>query len=302
MSIRRLQTLIAVAEQGTFAKAAEAVYLTPAAVSQQMKALEDELGVALFDRDRRTPTLTPVGHAMIPKAREVMLAYRGLIGSVTGEGELHDEMTIGAVPTTMAGLVPRVMSSLREVHSAVRIRIVPGLSADLLPQVDRGFLDAAIMSEPTHVYGHLRWRPFAEEPLIVLAPPDAPGDDPRTLLETYPFIRFNRRAWVGQQIDEWLRGQDLNISETMELDTLESISTMVFHGLGVSIVPKRCVPSSRPFNLKRILLASTVRPRLLGILCRRDSEKYRLIDILLEEMIRLVEESGQVRALRESDY
>ncbi|WP_025771024.1 LysR family transcriptional regulator [Thioalkalivibrio sp. HK1] len=301
MSIRRLETLVAVAETGTFAKAADKGFMTPAAVSQQMKALERELGVTLFDRNKRSPTLTPIGHALVPKAREVALAYRGLVGSVTGEVELHDELTIGAVPTTMAGLVPRAVSSLRDAHAGVRIRIVPGLSSDLLPQVDRGFLDAAILSEPARAYRHLRWRPFAEEPLIVLAPPDAAEEDPKALLETYPFIRFNRRAWVGQRIDEWLRAQNVQVSETMELDTLETISTMVFHGLGVSIVPKRCVPSPRPFALKRILLDGSVAPRLLGILSRRDSTKFRLLDIVLEELTRTVEDSGQVRAIREED-
>lgn len=299
MSIRRLETLVAVAEMGTFAKAAEAGFMTPAAVSQQMKALEEELGVSLFDRQHRSPTLTPIGHALIPKAREVTEAYRAMVSSASGELDLHDELTVGAVPTTMAGLVPRTVSSLRRSHAWLRVRIVPGLSSELLPQVDRGFLDAAILSEPVNVYQHLRWRPFAEEPLVVVAPHDAREDDPKTLLETYPFIRFNRRAWVGQQIDEWLLANNVQVSESMELDTLESISTMVYQGLGASIVPKRCVPSARPFELKRVLLDPSSSPRLLGVLHRRDSTKFRLQDILVEELTRLVEECGQVRAIRD---
>ncbi|MBF2761224.1 MAG: hypothetical protein ISN28_13335 [Ectothiorhodospiraceae bacterium AqS1] len=60
----------------------------------------------------------------------------------------------------------------------------------------------------------------AEEPLIVLAPPDAAEEEPKALPESYPFIRFNRRAWVSRRIDEWLRAQNVQVSEAMELDTL----------------------------------------------------------------------------------
>ena len=107
MSFRRLKTLIAVAECGSFVKAASTTFLTPAAVSQQMKSLEQELGVVLFNRKNRTPTLTPVGSAVVAKAREIVLAYKNMVRSVTGTGALEDDLIIGAVPTTMTGLIPR---------------------------------------------------------------------------------------------------------------------------------------------------------------------------------------------------
>ena len=88
MSFRRLKTLIAVAECGSFVKAANSTFLTPAAVSQQMKLLEQEMGVALFDRKNRTPSLTPLGSALVSKARDLVQAYENMVSSVTGEGAL----------------------------------------------------------------------------------------------------------------------------------------------------------------------------------------------------------------------
>ena len=297
MSFRRLKTLIAVAECGSFVRAANSTFLTPAAVSQQMKTLEAEMGVTLFDRKNRTPVLTPVGSALVSKAREIVRAYENMVSSVTGEGALEDDLAIGAVPTTMAGLIPMAVKSLRDTYTGLHIRLMPGLSSELYSLVDRGFLDAAVLSEPIHVYNHMRWLPIVDEPLIVLAPEDSPSDDPKELLESYPFIRFNSRAWVGQLIDQWLKSQQLKINEGMELDTLESISAMVYHGLGVSIVPMRCVPSPRPLPLKRIPIDPPASPRRLGILSRQDNAKFKLINIVFQELCCVVELSGQLPAL-----
>lgn len=300
MSIRRLKTLIAIAECGTFTAAAGIVLVSKAAVSQQMKNLEEELGTVLFDRSKRSPQLNPLGQALVPKARDIVRAYEDLAPSLTGMPTVVGELTIGALPTTMSGLIPQAMGLLRAAYPSLHIRIVPGLSADLYPQVDRGFLDAAITSEPNHVYGHMQWRAFAEEPLIVVASIEARQDDPRDLLESYPYIRFSRRAWVGQLIDEWLRGANLKIHESMELDTLESISYMVFNNLGVSIVPQPCISSYHPVPLKRVPIGEPAKPRRLGVLTRRDTGKFWLVDIFHAELVQVVEVAGEVKDLGET--
>lgn len=226
-----------------------------------------------------------------------MFAYENLINTLTDDLLTTQDLTIGAVDTTMAGLVPRVLRNLRQEYEHIHIQIVTGLSGDLYPQVDRGFLDAAIISQPRHLYSHLQWRVFAEEPLIVIAPMDARSDVPEELLEHYPYIRFNRLAWVGEQIDDWLSQKNLRIRESMELATLESISTMVSHNLGVSIVPKRCVPSPAEAGLKRIPLDSSAAPRRLGVLSRRDCSVFKTVDLFLAELVRVVLEAAEVPAI-----
>ncbi len=297
MTIRRLRTLIAIAEEGSFARAAQTVFVSQAAVSMQMKSLEQEVGASLFDRTKRPSALNALGLALAPRAREILRAYDALIRSASDTGGLSGELTIGAVPTTMTGVVPKAISGLRAAYPMLHIKVVPDLSAGLLPQVDRGHLDAAIVSEPQYPISQLAWLPFAAEPLIVLAAMDASHDDPRTLLEEFPFIRFNRQAWVGRLIDDWLQKQRIQVREVMELDTLEAISSMVYHGLGVSIVPHRCVPSPSPLPLKRIPLAAPDHARVLGIIMRPDCPNRRLVEVFLEELVRQVREAGQVRAL-----
>jgi DNA-binding transcriptional LysR family regulator len=196
------------------------------------------------------------------------------------------------------GLVPCSIRALRRDFPKLRIRVVPGLSADLLPQVERGALDAAIISGPETALSHLNWRPFAAEPLVVLAALDAPSDEPIHLLENYPYIRFTRRAWVGMMIDRWLREMNVKVDDCMELETLESISSMVMYNQGVSIVPQSCLPPAEPLKLKRIPLGPTINPRILGVISRGDSVKFRLIDALVAELTDAVESAGQVRVIR----
>lgn len=284
MSIRRLKTLVAVAENGTFAAAAEVICVSHAAVSQQMKALESELQVKIFDRAGRTPVLNPTGLALVSKAREVIRAYQQMLESAGDADSLMGELAIGALPTGMTSLVPQAIRAIKDQYPGLHIRVVPGLSAELLPQLDRGVLDAAILSEPAEPLNHLVWEPFAREPLILLTAESETQTDPRLLLQSRPYIRFNRRAWVGRLIDQWLQQEKIVVQESMELDTLESIASMVFHQLGVSIVPQPCVPPEIRWPLRHLSLGPTARPRVLGVACRQDSPRINMVKVLLAEL------------------
>lgn len=289
MSIRRLRTLVAIAEQGSFGLAADAVSVSQAAVSLQMKALEEHLQVTLFDRSRRPPVLNATGHALVPKAREALRAYDDLVRSVSSDDELSGELVIGAMPTTMTGAVPKVVSALRRIYPQLRIHVVPSHAIEQLPQLERGQLDTAIVTKPPHVPNHLEYRAFADEPLILLAPPDCRSAPARQLLQELPFIRFDRNQWVGQLIESWLHAESIQVNDLMELDTIESVSNMVYFDLGVTIVPRPCVSPPNPLPLTRLSLGPTAPTRVLGLLTRRDSAKSRLVEVLFDQLVKLVE-------------
>lgn len=286
MSIRMLRTLIAVEENKTFSAAADAVHVTHAAVSQQMRALEDDWQVALFDRSKRTPELTPTGRAIVARAREVVRAYDNIVPSVISGESLEGEVMLGAVPTTLIGLAPLAISLLKAGYPKLHVRLFPGLTAHLVSQVERGAIDAALVSRPMVVSPDLEYREIAEEPLRLLVSEDIESDDARALLSTQPFIRFNRDAVVGHQIESWLQKERIRVHESMELEGLEAISSMVLANLGVSIVPESCVRSCNPLPLKRLSLGEGAPTRHLGLIYRRDNPRSRVMtgmeDALLE--------------------
>lgn len=288
MSIRVLRTLIAVEENGTFSAAADAVFVTHAAVSQQMKTLEQEWGVAVFDRTRRTPVLTPTGRALVSKAREVVAAYDALVPSVLGDDGLRGKLMLGAVPTTLTGLTPTAISMLKEEFADLHVSVYPGLTNELMLQVERGNLDAAIVSKPNLLPRRLNWQDIAIEPMQLLASTETDSNDPVHLLQHNPFIRFSRNAVVGMMIEQWLQAQKIEVNDTMELEGLEAISSMVLRNLGVSIAPRSCVPAINQLPLKRLSLGPQAPVRQLGLVSRDDSARTRVIDEMHARLMRAV--------------
>ncbi|MGZ2257290.1 LysR substrate-binding domain-containing protein [Roseobacter sp. A03A-229] len=277
MSIRTLRTLIAVYDHKTFSAAADAVHVTHAAVSQQMRTLEENWGVQLFDRSRRTPELTPLGRALVSKAREVVQAYDQMLPSVLGERGVSGDVALGALPTTLTTMVPSAISMLVSAYPQVRVRLFPGLSNQLVSQLERGALDAAIVTRPDLLPARLDFLDIAEEPLQLLASQDIDSDDPFELLATYPFIRFNRDAVVGHMIESWLQKKGIRVNEAMELDGLEAISSMVFAKLGVAIAPRRAVQTNSPLPLKRLALGPDAPVRRLGLAFPRDTARASVL-------------------------
>jgi DNA-binding transcriptional LysR family regulator len=265
LSIRDLKTFLLIAENGSFAGAARAIYRTQSAVTAQIQALEDELGVLLFDRTNRPPTLTEAARNFIPRAREVVNAYDALFRD-PGKADFRGDLRLGVVPSVMTGLTPKFLVRLGERYPGLHVELAMGLSAELVSKVERGVLDAALISDPWEVDSSLNWSPFLREPLVLIAPIDAPQKSAKELLRIYPFMRYTNQAWVGKLIERVLAQKRFHVRETMVLNTLEAITAMVHAGLGVSVVPLRLVepPGSPP--VRAVPLPGPAVFRTLGLI------------------------------------
>ncbi|HEY8566963.1 MAG TPA: LysR family transcriptional regulator [Beijerinckiaceae bacterium] len=286
MAIRDLKTFLAIAEGGSFAAAARTVRRTQSAVTVQMKALEEELGVSLFDRSKRPPTLSEAGRALVPRAAEVVRAYDRLFQDA-GASAVEGHLRLGVVPSVVTGLMPRALAALREKYPAMHVELTVGLSRDLVERVHRDGLDAAVISDLLEGGTGLHWAPFAREPLVLIAPPDALGRRAEDLIGAYPFIRYTRQAWVGQIIDGYLKKKRLKVAEAMTLDTLEAVAAMVHHGLGVSVVPQRAGGDPLGSPVRVVPFSGAPAHRTLGLVRTASHAKAALAEALLRELTAL---------------
>ncbi|KAF1050651.1 MAG: HTH-type transcriptional regulator YofA [Stenotrophomonas maltophilia] len=266
--IRELKTLVAVAREGTFAAAGQRIGLTQAAVSAQMQRLEAELGFALFERRGRNAQLNTQGHRTLRQAQDLLRLYETL-GSITPGQAPNVLLTIGAIASVQRALLPGVLARFQRDCPNCRTRVLPGVSLELLNQVDAGELDlAAIIRPPFALHGDLRWTTLAREPYRLLVPRKLPGEDWRDLLASQPFVRYDRSSFGGRQVDRFLRQLHFTPREVCELDELEAIVQLVAHGVGVALLPQTASLRRWPAGVRALDLGEQTFHREVGLVHR----------------------------------
>jgi len=236
--LRELKTFIAVTRHGTFAATGMHIGLTQSAVSAQIRQLEQALGVALFDRTGRQATLNAAGVRALPLAKEILETSNRMAVPVDAN-EYRGELKVGAIGTAQTGLLPQALVRLRQAAPTVECKLVPGVSLELLSQVDAGELDSAIIIRPPFdLPKELHVQVLRKEPFALIVPHALAGDDPLQLLGSQPHVRYDRASFGGRLVSRFLREQKLEVQVALELDELEAIVKMVECGLGVSLIPQ----------------------------------------------------------------
>lgn len=286
MSLRALRTLVVIAQKGTFSAAAEHLGLTQAAVSHQMKGLEEELDADLFDRTGRGTKLNAAGRLVLERAEEILALYDGIREELDPAGGVWGVLELGVIPTALTGPVPRVLARLKEEHGRLQVRVRSGISDALAPRVEEGELDAALISEPPYaVPSHCEWRPYDDEPFFVVGPRSAGPPDDAAWFEELPLIRFDKTAWTGRLIEGHLMAHGVQPREVMELDSLEAVLSLVEQGLGIAVVPfnrSRLERARERFHV--IPFGDPQLRRRVGLYQRRRHPRRPLTELLLQAL------------------
>lgn len=283
-SIRTLQTFLAAARLGSFAAAGQEVGLTAAAVGLQVRALEQELGVALFDRSARAVVLNPQGRQRVAAMKDIVERWQQLRVR-SARDELGGTVVMGALVSALMGAFADALWTLKRRHPALEVTLFAGQSADFMTRVERGELDAAVVTQPpARLPATLVWTPLYREPMVLIVPtrphfvlPAAP----LPMLAQCPFMRFDRRTWTGHLVNEALAQCRATVVEGMELNSVEAIVELVRQGFGISIVPRLAnLRWSRDKALRVVPLPRVTVERHVGLLERRGHGRERFTQAL----------------------
>jgi len=177
-TLRQLQYVAAVAELASFRKAAEAVRVAQPSLSAQIAQVEDQLGVRLFDRDRRRVLLTAAGQAFLARARRILLEADELVDAARSLGDpLAGPLRLGVIPTVGPYLLPEIAPALRTRYPRLSFLWTEEKTATLVERLGKAELDGALLALEAEV-GDLPRVVLGKDPFVFAAPPGHPLSAP----------------------------------------------------------------------------------------------------------------------------
>jgi LysR family hydrogen peroxide-inducible transcriptional activator len=172
-SIRQLECVVAVADHGNFRRAAAALGISQPALSAQIQAVEELLGVQLFERDRRSVLVTPAGEEVVGRAREALTAIDAVGDAARRRGEpLVGSLRLGVIPTIAPYWLPALLPVVRTKFPRLELILREEQTHRLLAQLAAGQLDVALLAIP--VPGDVTTAAIAREAFVLAAQRDAP--------------------------------------------------------------------------------------------------------------------------------
>ncbi|HEV7683576.1 MAG TPA: LysR family transcriptional regulator [Pyrinomonadaceae bacterium] len=246
MEIRQLRAFIAIAELGTFTAGAQRVHVTQAAISMQIRQLENELGARLFVRAPRRVMLTEAGEQLLQRARQILREHDAAVDEIAElAGAERGRLRVGSASAMVAtDVLPKLLKELRKLHAGAEITVGSGTSESLVQQILAGELDLAFVSLPVEARGISTER-LSQDQLVAVASPRHRLAKQRTIsaytLAGEKLILGERGGNTRRLIDQFFAQAGVSLHVSMELSRQAAIRRMVEEDMGVGIVPLQTV-------------------------------------------------------------
>lgn len=274
MQFQQLAYFVTVADTRHFTRAAQALHVSQPSLSQQIRALEKELGAALFSRARGNIALTDAGETLLPLARRILADADTARHEVLELVQLRrGRVRLGATPSLATGLLPDVLRAFHDRHPGIRLLIEEGGSHDLVRHLARGALDLALVVLPLPSPSPaLTTVELFQEDLVVVSsaadpPPAEPAAGPLRIadLEGRPMVMFRHGYDLRDLTLAACRAAGFEPYLTVEGGEMDAVLGFVRAGLGIGVVPAtvaaragsdlRVTPLARPGLRRTVALA-----------------------------------------------
>lgn len=239
MEIYQLRTFVAVAQQGHLTQAAEILHLSQPAVTAQIKALEEETGVALFERTSVGVTLTEAGKLLLPEAQAILAGARHLLDTARGlKGQLSGKARVGTIMTAELLRVGPWFAAMKQRYPLLQISTFQGISIAVLNQVRKKELDCGFYIG-RNPYENVHALLLRKLPYVVTAPAAwreaLQGCDWRTL-GRYPWVGVSQFSSLSKVHSEVWRERNIAPKRVLDIDQEQTMMACVEAGVGLCLV------------------------------------------------------------------
>jgi DNA-binding transcriptional LysR family regulator len=292
LDIRFILSLIEVVDTGSIAAAARNQMLTPAAVSQRVKALEASLGCKLLSRAGHTAKPTSECLKVLPRLKRLISEVEALQSDLDETG-LTGELKVGAISTVLTGLIPIAIQYLTVSTPKLNLQIFPGTSAHLYNQLIAKKVDVIIVvTPPFTIPKYLKQTYLYSEQLGFICSKNNELGMNESLLAK-PYIQYNRTAWGGAIANTYLVDNNIQTKLVCEIDSLESIVLMVRREMGVSLMPIWRGLEEMGDNIKVLPISGKKYQRQITFISHRQVGKEPLIKVFLDAILKITQESTE---------
>ena len=243
LDLDTLEIFRALAREGGVLRAAEKLHRVPSNVTTRIKQMEERLGVALLRRQGRNVVLTQAGQTLLVYA-ERLLKLAAEAEAATKDAPRFGQLSIGAMESTTASRLPKLLSSLHRRHPGIQLMIETGTTGALIRKVRDYQLDAAFVGEP-FVRDGLNARAVFDEELVLVTSRSQKAVERSTDLWPLTILAFARGCSYRKRLEDWLAEGGAAVDRVLELASYQAIVACAAAGTGCGIMPVSVVDALR---------------------------------------------------------
>ena len=292
ITLTQLEYIVAIDEYRHFATAAEKCFVTQPTLSMQIKKLEDELGVIIFDRSRQPVVPTDLGAKLIEQARMTLSATQRIKEIIQEEQqEVEGTLKIGIIPTLAPYLLPVFIGPYIRKYPAVKVEVEELVSEEIIRRLKRDMLDVGLFVTPYHDEKIVERHVFYEE-MLVYAHPDSEllkkkevGHE--DIVTSDIWMLGNGHCFRNQVVNlcEMSASQHKNLPFEFESNSLETLMRIVDVEGGFTLIPELALQYMSPEKKKQVRSIANTKPlREVSVIYSRHFTKQRLITLLCDEI------------------
>lgn len=285
MNLRDLHYFVVLAEVMHFGEAAKRCHVSQPTLSMQIKKLEDELGLTLFERNNKQVMLTEQGKALVGRVREILAQVAEIKEMARAAADpFAGELRLGAIPTLAPYLLPHVMPKIQTSFPKLRVWLVEDKTHHLIDKLTSGQLDAALMAIP--VDGEFDKQILFEEPFYFAAAAHS-GIKNKTEIQIkelvdQPVMLLEEGHCLREQAMSVCRLAKAEIRADFTATSLETLRLMVQSGIGVTLLPALAIQNTEPSNLQVLPFVQPAPSRLIALYWRPSTAKLACLKALAQ--------------------